>query len=1223
MLAFVLAMGLRDASATGIGGGITSPAFGPDGSLDILQGGGSSTVWSLDVATGNFQILSSPNPVGSGGAISYLWSGCDYAFTGQGTRTFFSTGPHCAAQERLSDAPAPVGAGAGIAVGLGFSGETEDLVFALRGGNTSDFWAYSISQRTWQTLSNTPAPIGDGGATVEVAVEGGSLGFAVYALRGGGSQDFFYYDIASRAWTVGPKVPASVGAGGSLAWSYTGDFYALRGGGSQDVWSFRNGSWVTVASIPEAVNAGGGLVAVNYGTRNQRPILYAVTGGNSDAVWRYDVGSNTWTHIADVPPHTPSPGILMQPQNQTVVAGETAVFNMAASGNPPLGYQWQFNGTNVSSGSNARLTISNAIPADAGPYRVVVSNADGSVTSVVATLAVTYPPFLRIARQPQGRTVRLAKVMDVLATNLTFSVSAVSTNSPISYQWQFNDMNITDATNSSYILTDVSVFRHGTYQVFVSDAVNSIVSDPANLTVLVAPSVIQPLPSSIVATQGDNITLSVVISGWPPPFGYSWRRMSVHLADVTTSASSNSLTLYDVQPMTDVLYRMVITNLATLSLTNATPSNSVTRITVIPAGDQIPPLITSQPQSQIVTEGTDVTFNVAAVGTPPLMYQWNFNGTNIPGTSNALLLITNAQVANAGNYIVVVTNNFGMATSSQANLKVNPFPPSITSHPQSQTVSAGDAATFNVAATGEPPLSYRWQFNGTNIGGATNSLIMINNAQPANQGDYRVVVSNAGGAVTSAVATLSVTLRAVLSVGVQGQGAVAKTPEKAIYNVGEDVTLTATPRSWFAFTRWGDGPTANPRVITIGTSNNYTAIFSPTTSVETLTFSNVSRTAAVGMPALFVDGGFVVTGAVMRLNVAEISMLTTFPNGSIFYTLDGSTPDFGRKRYSGAVVLRRSATVRAVAYDASFLNGWEADQVSVIVEPTFAVSASTAGGGLVRVSPVSASYRSNSLVTLIATPGPGWTFLQWLGDASGSSATTSVLVLNRDLCAQALFGTTLATTAAGSGVVMVDPAAALYPYGTEARLTAVPQSGNYFGAWGNAVMSGNNPLLFPLTNAEPTVSCAFGALSAGQVALTVLVNGRGRATTNPRGNRFLSNQSVTLTATADADQDFLSWNGDASGTSTNLTVVLAQSKVITANFTKHPRLSLGPCLGRLMEDGFQLTLTGETGARYAIEQSSGLANWSALGSFTNTYGILQVIDAATNDTRRFYRVLEE
>jgi len=353
-------------------------------------------------------------------------------------------------------------------------------------------------------------------------------------------------------------------------------------------------------------------------------------------------------------------------------------------------------------------------------------------------------------------------------------------------------------------------------------------------------------------------------------------------------------------------------------------------------------------------------------------------------------------------------------------------------------------------------------------------------------------------------------------------------------------------------------------------------------------------------------------------------MLTTFPNGSIFYTLDGSAPSFGASLHGGPFVLRRSTTIRAIAYDADFVDAWEADSVELTIEPTFVVNATTAGGGSVDVSPVAASYRSNTLVTLSATATSGWTFLQWLGDASGTSATTSVHVLNRDLCAQALFGTTLSTTVAGNGSVVVDPVAVLYPYGTTLRLTAVPQPGHYFGAWGNAVMSTNNPLLFAVTNPEPTVSCAFGTLSMGQVALTVLINGRGRVTTNPRGNHFSSNQSVTLTAIADADQEFLGWTGDTSGTTTNLTVALTQSKVIMASFTTRPRLSLGPCFGGWREEGFQLTLSGEFGGHYLIEGSTNAKDWTPLATLTNVFGTSQFTDVlSTNRAQQFYRAVRE
>ena len=135
-------------------------------------------------------------------------------------------------------------------------------------------------------------------------------------------------------------------------------------------------------------------------------------------------------------------------------------------------------------------------------------------------------------------------------------------------------------------------------------------------------------------------------------------------------------------------------------------------------------------------------------------------------------------------------------------------------------------------------------------------------------------------------------------------------------------------------------------------------------------------------------------------------------------------------------------------------------------------------------------------------------------------------------------------------------------------------------------MSTNNPLLFSITNANPTVSCAFGPLSGGQAALTVIVNGRGAVSGNPRGSRLPVGQPVTLTAIPEADQDFLRWSGDANGSSTNLNVILTQSKVVTAQFTKRPRLSLGPCLDGWRETGFQLTLAGEFGARYRIERSS-------------------------------------
>jgi len=89
-------------------------------------------------------------------------------------------------------------------------------------------------------------------------------------------------------------------------------------------------------------------------------------------------------------------------------------------------------------------------------------------------------------------------------------------------------------------------------------------------------------------------------------------------------------------------------------------------------------------------------------------------------------------------------------------------PPDFTVQPQSLALIASEDAQFSVSASGTEPMAYQWRFNGENIGGATEASNVVNNVQSYNAGDYVVVVTNAFGAVTSAVATLTVEYPRVL-----------------------------------------------------------------------------------------------------------------------------------------------------------------------------------------------------------------------------------------------------------------------------------------------------------------------------------------------------------------------------------------------------------------------------------------------------------------------------
>jgi endonuclease/exonuclease/phosphatase family metal-dependent hydrolase len=168
------------------------------------------------------------------------------------------------------------------------------------------------------------------------------------------------------------------------------------------------------------------------------------------------------------------------------------------------------------------------------------------------------------------------------------------------------------------------------------------------------------------------------------------------------------------------------------------------------------PVINGQPQSQSVVLGSNATFSVVAVGSAPLSYQWQFNGTNIASATLSSYTRTNAQPEDEGSYSVVVTNVAGNITSSNAVLTVSSGP-FIVTQPQNRTVAIGQDGMFAVTATGLAPLSYQWRFEGANILGATLSNYTRTNAQLVNAGNYTVVISNSAGSITSSVAVLTVT----------------------------------------------------------------------------------------------------------------------------------------------------------------------------------------------------------------------------------------------------------------------------------------------------------------------------------------------------------------------------------------------------------------------------------------------------------------------------------
>ena len=184
---------------------------------------------------------------------------------------------------------------------------------------------------------------------------------------------------------------------------------------------------------------------------------------------------------------------------------------------------------------------------------------------------------------------------------------------------------------------------------------------------------------------------------------------------------------------------------------NAIPTSGPVDMGAYQAG---PPLISVNPENQIVAAGSNATLTVVATGTTPLNYQWwNCSGP-VVGATNATLSFTPAQTNDWDSYAVVVTNLIGSVTSTWAALTVYE-PVSIVAEPSSLVLPYGASASFGILAEGFPSPSYQWFLNRTNLSGATSNKWTISHVQMADLGEYEVLVSNGYSSVFSSPATLS------------------------------------------------------------------------------------------------------------------------------------------------------------------------------------------------------------------------------------------------------------------------------------------------------------------------------------------------------------------------------------------------------------------------------------------------------------------------------------
>ena len=673
--------------------------------------------------------------------------------------------------------------------GTDIAGATSSA-YALGSVTTNDAASYTVG------VSNSY-----GGLVSSAAVL--TVNYAPYIITQPGSQTVF---LGSSA--IFSVVAAGLPAPGIYQWYKAGSGAIAGATGSSytipNVTTNAAGSYtVAVTNIVGGLVSSAAVLTVNFAPNitsqpaNQTQTLL----GAGNPIYTTVCGSGSaYTNVLGVNPY------------------KAAAFAVVATGMAPLGYQWHQNGHALSGQTNTTLNLNSSVT-NAGSYQVIITNLYGAATSSVGILTVDQPAG-RLAYafdqagwfstdwqgvgnafwsdesgySPISKRLGLTGKGAGQTGSCWYKPAQINPGQSWSFQWTFQGgyRGWAAADNCGFVIQSDGINDNvtGPGEATVSGITNKFLSialddfqnagDPSASTLKVTYGM-----GSGSQTQFTYVDLSTAFANSSEAPGYSCSDIGYANPPYNLSASylaaSNRLTVTIANtklvsgatgstnnPLT---YNYTI-NLAGLFGTNA----GVVGVNANTGGAaenhhilnfsglaNFVPVITSQPTNLVKIAGQSAAFTVASTSglTNYVSYQWYLGGAAIAGATNATYSVASVTTNNAGSYTVVLTTSGGSLTSAVATFIVRVSPYFITS-PADRAIAVGGGTTFSATAAGDAPLAYQWQFNGVNVAGATTTSLSITNARTSQNGQYKLVVSNAYG-TTNATASLSVLLAPVIT----------------------------------------------------------------------------------------------------------------------------------------------------------------------------------------------------------------------------------------------------------------------------------------------------------------------------------------------------------------------------------------------------------------------------------------------------------------------------
>ena len=721
-----------------------------------------------------------------------------------------------------------------------------------------------------------------------------------------------------------------------------------------------------------------------------------------------------------------SPTITTQPKSQTVNEGSSVTFSVVATGTAPLEYQWKKDGSNIRGATSSSYTISGVKTGDAGNYTVTVSNSADSVTSSVAILKVlelgtyadavlSYRYGFDSAYEKQGR---LMTPDSISGADAALYGSAKIKNGYLSLDGTGDKSSFTDGCFAALPPELISDFTSFTVEMWARANEDKgrwmRLFDFGNCSTDSNNTIASGQNYNMMTWYGDGYMQDGVrLNG-------SEHRIDAPILPIGDGIFHHIVYVYDAQKKMGTIYSDGIQtgqghqefnptqwggcpnmwigksqfssdpyfagDFAEFRIYEGVLSSNEVKSNYdkgpeVFDGEVLLPTITTQPKSQIVNEGSSVTFSVVATGTTPLKYQWKKNGSNISGATSASYTISSVKTGDAGNYTVTVSNNAGSVTSSAATLTVNPVLSSISIN-GSSSVNVGSTTTYTCTATysngTSKTVTPTWAISsGAGYASITSAGVLTGKTA----GTATVQAKYTDGGV-SKTATKNVTVNAI-------KPTITTQPKSQTVNEGSSVTFSVTATGTTPLNyQWKkngsniSGATSSSYKISSvksGDAGNYTVTVSNSAGSVTSSAATLTVNVPVTLSSITINGN----SSVNVDSTATYTCTATYSNGTTKTVTPtwaiSSGANYASITSAGVLTGKAAgtATVQAKFTDGSVTKTATKNVTVNAIKPT------------ITTQPKSQTVYEDSSVTfsVVATGTPTLTY-QWKKDGSNINGAT-------------------------------------------------------------------------------------------------------------------------------------------------------------------------------------------------------------------------------------------